>query len=184
MGSAGYCGCQATSWNGWEVYGRGYPSNCCDKVDWKRVVRLEETGAHPRCSTTSQGGVGDEVRHVEGRHQPFSASSVGALQKEAFLLLVPGAIGGVAGALRAGEGRRLEGAKAGAKGATVGAVKALPEAALAAAGGGAGGALFGGPAGAAGGAAVSGLGTLAASGGMNAYDEYQKELAKLEGKGT
>ena len=141
-------------------------------------------GGYSWCSTTSQGGVGDEVRHVEGRHQPFSASSVGALQKEAFLLLVPGAIGGVAGALRAGEGRRLEGAKAGAKGATVGAVKALPEAALAAAGGGAGGALFGGPAGAAGGAAVSGLGTLAASGGMNAYDEYQKELAKLEGKGT
>jgi len=102
--------------------------------------------------------------------------------KEAFLPAIPGAIGGVAGALRAGEGKRWEGAKAGAKGATMGVVKALPESALAAAGGAAGGTLVGGPAGAAGGAAVSGLGTLAASGGMNAYDEYQKELAKLEGK--
>jgi len=66
----------------------------------------------------------------------------------------------------------------------MGVAKAIPESALAALGGAAGGTLVGGPAGAAGGAAVSGLGTLAASGGMGAYDEYQKELAKLEGKGT
>lgn len=101
--------------------------------------------------------------------------------KEAFLPAIPGAIGGVAGALRAGEGKRWEGAKAGAKGATMGVVKALPESALAAAGGAAGGALVGGgvPGALAGGASM-GLGTLAASGGMGAYDEYQKAMEELE----
>lgn len=144
------------------------------------VAKLEQQQAMQTANKPKPQPTALQSNVRSGENSKMSSAFFDELHKVALLNFgVPGAIGGAMGAYYAPKGKKWEGAKRGAYGATVGAHKgALYEGAIGAAGGAAGGALFGGV-GAAPGAAIGGFGGLLSGGIGGGVKGFKQQMAKM-----